>query len=75
MKKECLNIDYLKVKGFEKLSPKAQQLFQHIDRNHTACVRDKAAWTPVKVKERKDHLEVHFKNGEWLHYSPNGSWY
>lgn len=70
-----MNIDYLKVKGYERLSAAARKVFHHVDKLHTNAVEDKAAWTPVKVKEHRDHIEVHFKNGKWLHYLPNGRWY
>ena len=35
----------------------------------------KEDYTPVKVEENNEQLEVHFKNGVWLHYMPDGTWY
>lgn len=72
---ESINMNYLDIKGYDKLSLKAKQIFDRVDRKHTQCVENKAAWTPVRVKERETNIEVHFKNGKWLHYMPNGTWY
>lgn len=64
------------VTGYNQLSAPARRLFTATARNHQAAVgRDyKDGWTPVKVQERRDHLRVWFKNGDWLHYWPNGTW-
>lgn len=63
------------IKGYNKLSPVAKDIFDKVYLYHQNGVEDKAAWTAVKVQEKKTHIRVTFKNGEWLHYMPNGSWY
>lgn len=72
-----LEIDFEKVKGFSKLSDPAKELFISTYKTHNSGQGTdyKEDWKPVKVKEHKTHLEVHFKNKQWLHYMPNGTWY
>lgn len=70
-----LKIDFNKVKGYSKLSKQAKQAFEIIYKKHSQGLDNKEDWSPVKVIQRDTHLEVHFKNGEWLHYLPNGTWY
>lgn len=72
-----IEIDFEKVKGYGKLSDPAKELFERIYKKHNSGhgLDYKKDWIPVKVKEHKTYLKVHFKNGEWLHYSPNGTWY
>lgn len=72
-----LDIDFNKVEGFSKLSDRAKEIFKRVYRLHNAQQGSdyKELWIPVKVKERKWYLEVHFKNGGWMHYLPNGIWY
>lgn len=72
---ESINMNYQDIKGYSKLSHVARKVFEEVDRKHTLSVEDKAAWTPIRVKERETHIEVHFKNGKWLHYMPNRTWY
>lgn len=71
-----VEIDFNKVKGFDKLSDRAKELFQILYKKHNAAqgLDYKIRWIPKSVKEHKTHLEVHF-TGEWLHYMPNGEWY
>lgn len=66
-----------KIKGYDKLSEPAKQIFQKIYKSHNASqgLDYKKDWIPVKIREHKHYLEVHFKNKEWLHYLPNGEWY
>lgn len=65
------------VKGFNKLTPKQQELLIKANKRHKAGVGTdyKDGWTPVSVKPLGRNLKVVFKNGEWLHYTPEGSWY
>lgn len=72
-----LKIDYGEVKGYETLSENGKELFKSVYQVHNAGQGNdyKSEWIPVKVKEHRTHIEVHFKNGEWLHYLPNGTWY
>ena len=63
------------IKGFNELSTYAQRLFKETNQKHLEAVEDKASWTPIKVKEHQNHIGVHFKNGTWLHYLPDGTWY
>lgn len=72
-----MEIEFTKVKGYEKLSQAAKNLFERVYKQHNSCqgLDYKKNWIPVKVKEHKHYLEVHFKNKEWLHYLPNGEWY
>ncbi len=71
-----IQIDFEKVKGFNKLSDQARDLFRSVYVRHNSGqgMDYKEDWTPKKVKEHGGHLEVHFNNGEWLHYYPNGTW-
>ena len=72
-----VEIDFAKVKGYTKLSEQAKQIFERVYKTHNAChgLDYKKEWIPVSVKEHKTYLEVHFQNGGWLHYLPNGAWY
>ena len=68
---ECSNI-----KGYDSLSILGRRFFIEMYKKHQAtlgkCLKD--IWKAVSVKKFKDHLIVHFKNGEWLHYYSNGTW-
>jgi len=72
-----IEIDFEKVEGYNKLSKPAKQVFERVYKSHNAGqgLDYKKDWLPKEVKERKTHIEVHFVNGEWLHYMPNGTWY
>lgn len=72
-----MDIDFAKVKGFEKLSEKAKEVFINVYKRHNSSVglSQNHCWVPESVKEHKSYLEVHFFNHEWLHYMPNGEWY
>lgn len=72
-----VDIDFNKVKGYNKLSEPAQKLFQRMYKRHNEAqgLDYKINWIPKSVKEHKTHLEVHFSNKDWLHYMPNGEWY
>lgn len=65
------------VRGFNKLTPEQQELLIRINERHKAGVGTayKEGWTPVSVKSLGRNLKVVFKNGEWLHYTPEGTWY
>lgn len=72
-----LEIDFNKVAGYKKLSEPAKRIFESVYKAHNSQqgAEYKKYWVPVKVKEYKTHLIVHFANGEWQHYAPNGTWY
>lgn len=74
---DYIEIDFQKVKGFSKLSEDAKKLFIATYQKHNDCFGfdNKEDWVPVKVVEHKKYLEVHFKNGNWLHYTVHGTWY
>lgn len=65
------------VRGFNKLTPEQQKLLIRTNKRHKAGVGSdyKDGWTPVSVKPLGKNLKVTFKNGEWLHYTPNGDWF
>jgi len=69
-------MDFTKVKGYSKLSAGAKDFFKRTVASHQAAVGNdyKAGWTPVSVKEYRDHLRVTFRNGDWLRYLPGGVW-
>lgn len=67
-------MDFLTIRGYKKLSQNAQNVFERVYNAHSACVGNKMDWTPIEVKEFKEFIKVTFKNGEWLHYRPNGKW-
>ncbi|OLS02911.1 hypothetical protein [Tissierella creatinophila] len=62
------------IKGFKNLSNPAKRLFGYVYQKHQAGVEDKEDWTAIKVKERKNCIEVTFRNGKWLNYYTNGTW-
>lgn len=72
-----VEIEYNKVKGYDKLSEPAKKLFQIMYKRHNACqgLDYKIRWIPKSVIEHKTHLEVHFTGKDWLHWCPNGEWY
>lgn len=63
------------IKGYDKLSSVAKRVFLSVYRRHHNAAENFDPWMATEVKEHKDHIEVHFKNGEWLHYMPDGTWY
>jgi len=69
-------VDVTKVEGYSELSAAAKDLFRRTVARHQAAVgrEYKAKWWPVKVQERRDHLRVTFRNGDWLHYWRDGTW-
>jgi len=66
-----------KIKGFNKLNKEQQKLLIKTDESHKAIVGNdyKDGWTLVSVKPLGRDLKVTFKNGKWLHYTPDGRWY
>ena len=78
-----LEIDFTKVKGFDKLTPGQQKLFIETYRIHNSIVGTdyKEGWKPLKVRwveenpSRYSYLRVDFQNGDWLHYTQKSDWY
>lgn len=72
-----MNIKLKEIKGFEKLSLAGKKVFLSTLGKHYEHLSDesKEKYRPVKVKEHKDYIEVHFSSGEWLHYTASGEWY
>ena len=79
-----IEIDFNKVKGFNKLTPEQQELFTSTYEGHNSIhgTDYKEDWIPVSVKwiedkkdNRNSHLKVVFRNGIWLHYTQSGKWY
>ena len=72
-----IKIDFNDVEGYDKLSDIAKKTFERVYKAHNSSQGNdyKERYIPVRVKEHKDHLEVHFKDGEWLHYTSSGEWY
>lgn len=64
------------VKGFNKLTKEQQDILIRTNIKHKAGVGSdyKDGWTPVKVSPLGENLKVVFKNGDWLHYTPEGTW-
>lgn len=71
-----IEIDFSKVKGYNQMSEAAKKHFERVYKAHNSIVGDeyKEDWKPIKVKEHENFIEVHFKNGDWLHYYSNGTW-
>lgn len=68
------------VKGFKNLTPEQQNLLIATNTKHKAGVGTeyKDGLTPVKVVPMspvRNKIKVWFKNGSWLYYLPDGSWY
>lgn len=65
------------VKGLNKLTPEQKESFFSTHKRHVSGVGNeyKEGWTPISVKPLGKNLKVVFKNGEWLHYTPDGNWY
>lgn len=72
-----IDINFNEVKGYTKLTEAQQKLFREIYRLHNSCQGTdyKADWTPTSVKAMKTYLKVTFKNGVWLHYLPDMTWF
>jgi len=70
-------MDFNKVKGYEKLDPGIQKIFENTYKNHQATLGAEAKkdFTPVRVKIEYGYLKVTFANRDWLHYTPKGEWY
>ena len=65
------------IKDYSKLSLLAKKAFDETYAKHQSCLgeSEKANWQAVRVKENRDYIRVDFKNGEWLHYTKNRTWY
>lgn len=72
-----IEIDFDKVKGFNKLTPGQQKLFIETYKLHNSIQGSeyKEDYVPVSVKWENGYLKVVFKNGIWLHYTQKGEWY
>lgn len=75
-----IEIDFNKVKGFNKLTPEQQELFINTYKRHNSChgYEYKEDYIPVSVKwiqSNLSYLKVVFRNGIWLHYTQRGEWY
>ena len=75
-----IEIDFYKVIGFNKLTPKQQELFKSTYRVHNSIhgTDYKEDYIPASVRwvnDRPGYLKVVFRNGNWLHYTQRGEWY
>jgi hypothetical protein len=72
-----IKIDFNSIKGFQKLTEQQKKLFIKTYKENNNCfgLEEKEKWKPIKVQALNDDLIVHFKNGEWLHYTSRGDWY
>lgn len=61
------------ISGYDILSEKHQKLFEDVYAKHMSVIEDKSRWIPVSVKWIKSYLKVTFTNGDWLHYTPQGT--
>lgn len=70
------DIEFENIRGYKKLSPVAKKHFETIYKMHNSIVglEYKEDWEPIKIIEHKNWIEVHFKNGKWLHYYYDGTW-
>lgn len=79
IKTSYVQIDCKKVKGYEKLSSEQQKLFVETYKIHNSIQGQdyKKEWIPVSISvdAENNHLRVMFKNGEWLYYLPDRTWY
>lgn len=65
------------IKGFSKLTLEQQILLTELNIKHKSGVGNdyKEGWTPTSVEPIGRNLRVTFKDGEWLHYTPEFTWY
>jgi len=70
-------MNFEKIKGYSKLLPNQKLLFQMIFAKHQASLGAEAKkdYDPKSVKYEGKFFRVTFKNGEWLHYMSDGTWY
>lgn len=70
------------MKGYDKIGPYGQAVFQKTHRRHLAVLgkeerkkyeRDQVE--SIKANNKERCLEVAFKNGELFKYTPEGTWY
>lgn len=74
--------EFIKVKGYKFLDDKQKFLFRDIYYKHYDVMGSlmKSNHTIKDLKEviwdgREKALKVYFKNGNWWHYSVDGTWY
>ncbi|MCT4544549.1 MAG: hypothetical protein N4A63_13475 [Vallitalea sp.] len=63
-----IDIDFTKIKGYNKLGSNARKLFENTYKKHNGGTEEKEKWLPTKVCMGSNCLKVTFVNGEWLHY-------
>ena len=71
-----LELEFEKIKGFNKLDEGLQSLFIQIYKRHNAGIGTdyKEDYKPIKVTKVENKIKVNFKSGEWLYYYQNGTW-
>lgn len=61
------------------LTEQQKEIFEKILANHLASMgeeeRSKYGLTCVMWDENEQFFKVHFSNGKWWHYAPDGTWY
>jgi hypothetical protein len=70
------------VNGYESLTDDQKALFERVFANHMA-MRDtdaKKEYAAENLKEvkwdaKEKCLKVYYKNGDWWHYLPDGTWF
>ncbi|GKX27874.1 hypothetical protein SH1V18_03540 [Vallitalea longa] len=74
--KNYMEIDFSKVKGYNKLGPNAKEIFVNTYKTHNSSIGKeyKKDWVPVEVTIKNGKLVVTFCNGEWLHYYKDYTW-
>ena len=66
------------IKGINKLTEEQMDLMERVNKLHTDCVGNdyKAGMKIIQVwLDENNTVCVRLKNGEWYHYTKNGTWY
>ena len=66
------------IQGIEKLTDEQRDLMQRVNKKHISAVGNdyKESFKAIETWIDKDNIVcVRLKNGEWYHYTSQGTWY
>jgi DNA-binding PadR family transcriptional regulator len=70
-----MGFNYEDINGYYQLSDAGKELFKRVHKQHMDNIEDKTDWIVASVQEHRKYIKVTFRNGEWLHYGVDGTWY